>query len=67
MEIIKPPIQTPDIVSSTPSQRDKPTQVPIATTQTGQTALVVFAQKNPEIINPINKFFFASIISQFHF
>lgn len=38
METISPPIQTPETVSSTPSQRDTPTPAPTATVQTGQTA-----------------------------
>lgn len=37
-ETIKPPSQTPEMVSSMPSQRERPTPAPIATTQTGQTA-----------------------------
>jgi hypothetical protein len=43
METVRPPIHSPLMTSSTPSQRDKPTPAPTAMVQTGQMALAAGA------------------------
>ena len=55
----KAPIHMEEIISSTPSHLENPSPAPTATTQTGQTALAIFANvvpKNKKIKN--NNFLF---------